>query len=241
MTGRIGGFSPPDVEDPALAALGLRRTAVPHRNRTPEPAHMKPEGRWTQPGTFTSYLSGMAVHFWNDVQLDFLTLMEVDPRVGGMRARPEAVRWHDGSAWQEHVPSFEILLDDGPLLVEVDPAAGKDAKAVEGSLLPIRRAARLAGRRMVVFGRPHIRVQPRLDNAREVKRCAGNRVPEQDRDLVLRILGFGGSDEVGSLARRTGLPYGRCLAAVLNLVWRRNFRMDNHGPLGPHTVVWRVP
>lgn len=223
-----------------MAALGLRRTAVPHRNRTPEPAHRRPEGLWTKPGTFTSYLTGMGVHFWNDVQLDFLTLMEVDPRVRGMRARPEAVRWHDGSAWREHFPSFEIELVNGPVLVEVDPAAGRNAATVEAGLAPVRRAAKVAGRRMVVFGRPHIRIQPRLEIAREIGRCAGNRVPEPHRDLVLGTLGFGGCATVGSLAEGTDLPYGECLAAVLNLVWRRVLRIDNGRPLGPRTTVWRA-
>ncbi|MGO4172485.1 hypothetical protein [Bosea sp. TAF32] len=227
----------PRIEKPGL---GLRRTDIPHRNRTPDPAHMKPEGRWTTPGTFTSYRSGMTVHYWNDVQLDFLTLMEVDPRVQRMRARPEPVRWHDGRAWQDHFPSFEIVLDDGPLLVEVDPSAGKSKAEVADSLRPVRRAAKLAGRRMVVFGRLHIRIEPRLGNAQVVCQCAGGSVPEADRVDVLQNLTGGSRETVDTLAARTGLSYGRCLAAAMNLVWRRIVSMENGRPVGPDTIIWRV-
>lgn len=228
------------ARDPGLAVLGLRRTNVPHRRRTPEPAHRRPEGLWTEAGSFTSYRNGMTVHFWNDVQLDFLTLMEVDPRVEGMRARPEAIQWHDGRAWHEHVASFEVMLRDGPLLVEVDSAAGKTKAEIEGGFQHIRRAARLSGRRMVVFGRPHLRIQPRLENAQVVCQCAGDRVPDKDRDLVLRTLGFDGPDNIGELSERSGMGFRRCLTAAMNLVWRGTLAMANDRPAGPDTLVWRV-
>ena len=112
---------------PTRGDFSLFRTTVPHRNPEPPLAHYRPHGMWTEPSSFPSYRSGYSVSYWGREQHTFLVLVEADPRVRSIRARPETFEWFDGENWIEHTPAFGVWTDRGCGMFDIERKGGPTA------------------------------------------------------------------------------------------------------------------
>lgn len=164
----------PDKPPSRPPALGFRRTNLPNRGTQPSPVHMGREGGWTTAGTFTSYRCGYDVSFWGEHQFNFLALVEVQPSVRTIHARPEELEWFDGNRWHVHVPDFLVRTDRGSSMFDIEEHGREKAPAarVMNRSLRLSLAERGIGYRML-SAKP-LSANPRLSNATLVNASAWN-------------------------------------------------------------------
>lgn len=219
--------------------FAIFRTDVPHRNPEPPLAHTRPLGRWTEPSGFPSFRSGYSVSYWGPEQHSLLTLMEVNPSVKKIRARPEPFEWYDGRNWREHTPAFGVWTDHGCGMFDIglpealrSPMTRLRAKALTYSL----------GRQGITykeFPREKLKIQPRLGNSAEINACAPFVFRNGEDNRVFDATPKVGKETVAAIARSAGIPAGEAFAAILNLVWRGLVEIDMGTKFSHSSQVWR--
>lgn len=226
--------------DEAAAADGLDalRTDVAHRKPTPPPVHGRPVDGWTVPGSFTSRKSGWIVPYWGDLQLDFLYLAEADPSVSSIRTRPQAVEWFDGTAWREHVADFHLLVATHTVAVDVrrgSRPSGNRARSNDS----LSAALLARGATYWPVYEAEIRVQPRLDNAKDV--CdAGRTFDPPSVAAVDAVLDRFGECTLRTVAAETGLRHPTVLRSVLRLFFEGRAKVQVAAEITPDSIVRRI-
>jgi hypothetical protein len=183
------------------------------------------EGGWTTAGTFTSYRCGYDVSFWGEHQFNFLALVEVQPSVRMIHARPEELEWFDGNRWRVHVPDFLVRTDRGSSMFDIEEHGREKAPAarVMSRSLRISLAERGIGYRML-SAKP-LSANPRLSNATLVNASAWNRLPEEFvGDVELEMPSAGASSR--EIARTMNADPREVLTAALHLMWHGRLAAD---------------
>lgn len=218
----------------------IYRTNLPHRNPEPPLAHSRPLGRWTVPSGFPSYRSDYSVSYWGPDQFRFLVLAEVNPSVVAIRARPETLEWFDGDKWIEHTPAFGVWTDVGWAYFDIANPRHTASLAVARRTRALSAGLARDGGRYRVVAAPQLAIEPRLSNSKQVNACSGLEIPEDEANRVAAAMPSTGATEVRLLGERSGIPPGQALAAVLNLAWRGEVRVDMGSPFSFSTAVWRA-
>lgn len=218
---------PHESDSHRLHKAGIRRTDIPHRGQQPKPAHMQPEGAWTTAGTFTSYRCGYDISFWGEHQFNFLALVEVQPDVRLIHARPRPLEWFDGERWHRHVPDFLVRTLHGESFFDVEEGGAEKTEAVrlrERALRSSQGRARIGYR---VFGAAPLLAQPRLANSKTINAYARTTLPEEFVEIVSDRMAVGEAtaNEVGAVI---GADPREVLAAALHLVWHGRLHVDIH-------------
>lgn len=220
-------------------AFELYRTDIPARSAEPPLAHNRPRGRWTLPGSFPSYRSGYSVSYWGPDHLQFLTLVEVNPAVRFIRARPETLEWFDGCKWIEHTPDFGVWTDHGWAYCDIAQPQSSSKVAARRTAALKTGVSRMGGHYRAISA-AELRIEPRLSNSKQVNSCSAPGFPAEDANTVVRVMPRCGASDIREIASCAGMAEGEALAAVLNLVWHGILAVDMSLHLSFSTKVWKA-
>lgn len=168
------------------------------------------------------------------LELARLLLADFDRSVCRIVAQPFLLEAEIEGRLRRHVPDYLLLLDGGPVVVDVKPAARLSKPEVAFSFAWTRAAVESRGWRYEVA------TEPAVGELENVRFLAGYRRDALfDGDLLeeLRSLDLVGRSLAGAFACLPDRPAPMVRAAVLHLLWKQHWTVDLTETLSGATVL----
>jgi len=190
-------------------------------------------GQRHRPGLQYLVSTGRHHGFESVAEQRLLLVLDFAGAVLDVLAQPFRLRYATRIGWEEHIPDFLALTEDGELLVDVRPGDRIGERDRVRFAAAAETALACGWRYVVVTGwRPHV-----LSN---VDTLSAQRRPLSDPLGVQReLLAAAGGAPIafGDLVAVTALP-AVARAHALHLIWHRRLAIDLAVPLGDDTPVW---
>lgn len=189
-------------------------------------------------GFYWSSTESSHVIYESRLELSRLLYADHDAAVHRIVAQPFLLKTVVGGRLRRHVPDFLLVDDQGPIVVDVKPAALLDNPRVAFTLAWAKAVVELRGWRYEVWSEPPV---AELANIRFL---AGFRHPRffdhellaavRREDLFGRTLGEALSIDIGQ-------PPALVRSAVLHTLWHQYFTTDLSKPLSRTAILTKGP
>ena len=205
----------------------FRNQRVRFRNLSPPYANKSLEN---PRGLFPSRKNSRQIAFWDLRELNFIMLAESDVGILSYEERPELIQMRAGPAWFHYVPHFRVVLESGPVFVELSHK-GKPSTPAQLAVATLARALFKANRHpFVELSHSVVRACPRLSNAKVLVRYLSTSVQEMQALHARDVLALGPAP-VHHVEAASGVSHARLFAMVLRgdlkLVTRDAFSRDS--------------
>lgn len=175
---------------------------------------------------------------------EFLTLAEAHPQVLHISHRPRPVQWWNGEEWETYYPRYAVVMKTGvrgvSRTVDIEVANSAEYSADRRKYARIKRQCGKDGRLFLVFTEKHIRVEPRLTNAKIILTQAGKGlVSSEDKNLIRQIAHGTKNFTLNQLVEIGVLSYDRAYSAALNMVANGELSISLTRQFDGNTVIAR--
>jgi len=168
------------------------------------------------------------------VELARLLLADFDPSVRRIIAQPFLLEAEIEGRVRRHIPDYLLLVDDGPVVVDVKPASRLSKPAVAFTFGWTRAAVESRGWRYEVATEPP---EAELENVRFLAGYRRDRFFDGDLLTELQSLDLAGASLAKAVVCLTDRPALVVRAAVLHLLWKQHWTVDLTEPLSRTTIL----
>lgn len=175
-------------------------------------------------GLFSSDKNPEQIAYESDLEHDYLYCAEADFDVAEIHGQPEVIFWDDAGIRRRHVPDFRLERYDGRQIIEVKYEDDANDPEIQRRTEILERQLAAEGRSYLLQTERHIRVRPRLQNAKLLMNGRGQMPSNPLRADVLTLLAAGPTQIAALIAAVQEGPhfvnaiYALVLAGDLKLV-----------------------
>jgi hypothetical protein len=183
--------------------------------------------------------SGEYVDCEHNVERDFVTIVDLDPRVTRIRHQPHRLSYLWSGQRVSYVPDFELETVSGTYIVEVKTRREYERKeALRERLSQIRQVYESIGLSFFISFDDVIRIEPRFSNLCEMRRYRSTAVSSRDRAAIRDHLARCSSDTLSNCAALVIDSHGN--SAVLSLAANHLIDLDMSERISGNTLC-RLP